>query len=229
MLIILHVVSTVPLFPPQPSLPPDVVLTLVEEDRKEWLEELVRQDTDNTKADMNDVVLSPKQRINVTDLDILDQPGLGYLEGDIVGARLVWGGGKNALLEKTWDRGVVPYVMSVHFRQWEREVVRRAMEEIECRTCVQFVERTVESSYVHILQAEGCFSAVGRQGGVQVVSLGSGCVQHGVVVHELLHVLGMWHEQSRHDRDHYVRILWQNIAPGMEDQFGRCGMTTFLV
>ena len=147
---------------------------------------------------------------------------------DILGVKLVWGCGKNALLEKTWDRGVVPYVMSVHFRQWEREVVRRAMEEIECRTCVQFVERTVESSYVHILQAEGCFSAVGRQGGVQVVSLGSGCVQHGVVVHELLHVLGMWHEQSRHDRDHYVRILWQNIAPGMEDQFGRFGFFTFL-
>ena len=62
-----------------------------------------------------------------------------------------------------------------------------------------------------------------------MVSLGSGCVQHGVVLHELLHVLGMWHEQSRYDRDQYVWILWQNIAPGKEDQFARFEILMFLL
>ena len=45
----------------------------------------------------------------------------------------------------------------------------------------------------------------------------------------LLHVLGMWHEQSRYNRDQYVRILWQNIAQGKEDQFGRFGILMFLL
>jgi hypothetical protein len=29
------------------------------------------------------------------------------------------------------------------------------------------------------------------------MSVGAGCVHHGIVIHELLHALGLWHEQSR--------------------------------
>ena len=64
-------------------------------------------------------------------------------------------------------------------------------------------------------------SVDGPQLGVQLVSLGAGCVQHGVVLHELLHTLGLWHEQSRLDRDQYVRILWENIRAGKEDNFAK--------
>ena len=49
------------------------------------------------------------------------------------------------------------------------------------------------------------------QGGLQLLSLGPGCVQHGVVVHELLHTLGLWHEQSRLDRDNIYNIYIYNI------------------
>lgn len=60
-----------------------------------------------------------------------------------------------------------------------------------------------------------CWSTIGRDGGQQVVSLSvDGCLDHGVILHELLHALGFHHEHTRSDRDQYVRINWENVPAG---------------
>uniref|UniRef100_A0AC35G4G8 Metalloendopeptidase n=1 Tax=Panagrolaimus sp. PS1159 TaxID=55785 RepID=A0AC35G4G8_9BILA len=64
-----------------------------------------------------------------------------------------------------------------------------------------------------------CYSQVGRTGGKQELSLGRGCLFHEIIVHELMHSLGFWHEHSRIDRDDHIRIKWENILPGMKSQF----------
>ena len=64
-----------------------------------------------------------------------------------------------------------------------------------------------------------CCSFVGRFAGfIQPVSIGYYC-SFSSAVHEIGHVLGFWHEQSRPDRNQYVNIHEENIIPGYESNF----------
>lgn len=64
-----------------------------------------------------------------------------------------------------------------------------------------------------------CWSYVGDDGKGQDVSIGAGCDTKAIVEHELLHALGFYHEQSRSDRDDYVKIWWDQIEEGEADLF----------
>ncbi|XP_026475149.1 zinc metalloproteinase nas-13-like [Ctenocephalides felis] len=66
----------------------------------------------------------------------------------------------------------------------------------------------------------GCWSSVGRQSGGQVVNLQvPGCNHRGIIIHEFLHALGFFHQQSAADRDNHVKIHWENIQEGRENNF----------
>lgn len=60
-----------------------------------------------------------------------------------------------------------------------------------------------------------CCSFVGKRGnGGQAISIGKNCDKFGIVVHELGHVVGFWHEHTRPDRDKHVNIIRENIMSG---------------
>jgi hypothetical protein len=63
-------------------------------------------------------------------------------------------------------------------------------------------------------------------GGSQTLSLDSNCFRctetgclSGTPIHEFLHALGFYHEQSRTDRDDYVTINYENIQPGIQMKY----------
>lgn len=64
-----------------------------------------------------------------------------------------------------------------------------------------------------------CWSFVGDLKTGQNVSIGERCDTKAIIEHELLHALGFYHEQSRSDRDDYVKIWWDQIIPGYLHKF----------
>nr|BAM93568.1 hatching enzyme [Apeltes quadracus] len=108
----------------------------------------------------------------------------------------------------------IPFTISSEFTSAEKQTINRALESFRSRTCIRFVPRRYENDHISIENLGGCYSSLGRVGGKQVLSLNrGGCVYHGVIQHEALHALGFNHEQTRSDRDSYVRINWENIEP----------------
>jgi hypothetical protein len=121
-----------------------------------------------------------------------------------------------------WPSGVVYYTIGTEFTTGQRGIIRSALNHINLRARgIKFYEGTAANRIHFNGTGTGCSSPVGRQGGVQNISLGSGCVYMGIVAHEVLHSLGMHHEHSRCDRESYVEILSGNIQSGKASNFNR--------
>lgn len=122
-----------------------------------------------------------------------------------------------ARTERLWDYGVIPYEIESNFSGDHRALFKQAMRHWENFTCIKFVERTHEHpNYIVFTERPcGCCSFVGKRGnGPQAISIGKNCDKFGIVVHELGHVVGFWHEHTRPDRDNHVQIVNKNIMSG---------------
>uniref|UniRef100_A0A914N955 Metalloendopeptidase n=2 Tax=Meloidogyne TaxID=189290 RepID=A0A914N955_MELIC len=116
------------------------------------------------------------------------------------------------------------------------------MELISKKTCVSFVniyknfKKYNRKDHLTIVNAPGCRSAIGRNPGQNFLRLELGqiklntktkmlvrktCVKRRIVLHELLHLLGLFHEHQRSDRDKYLKINYKNIRKGKKINFVR--------
>ncbi|EJW79056.1 hypothetical protein WUBG_10030 [Wuchereria bancrofti] len=116
--------------------------------------------------------------------------------------------------ERLWPNGVIPYDISDNFTGEHKRLFQRAMRHWENNTCITFIPRQPEhlNYIVFTIDKCGCCSYVGRKiNGPQAISIGKNCDKFGIVVHELGHVIGFWHEHTRLDRDQYVDIFYKSI------------------
>lgn len=115
-----------------------------------------------------------------------------------------------------WPNNTVYYAIDSNLDNKTR--VYDAIKHWESNTNIKFVERSSEPNYVYFVSGSGCSSYIGMIGGKQNITLSSSC-STGNTIHEIGHAIGLWHEQSRVDRENYITINYNNIQSGREHNF----------
>ncbi|XP_017151184.1 seminal metalloprotease 1 [Drosophila miranda] len=150
----------------------------------------------------------------------------GYVEGDMVPSP----GARNGLRNETyrWPDRIVYYYINRDIDTDHRNHILRGIRILEQNSCLVFKEATTDQEYyVNVTsEAGGCYSYVGHLNRVQQLNLqnyalDTGCFRLGTIVHEFLHALGFYHQQSTWDRDEYVQIVEENITEGTENNFNK--------
>lgn len=122
-----------------------------------------------------------------------------------------------------WPKGKVRYKFERgHFNWQEKRKIWKAMKALQRKTCLRFIRvrssRSRRENYVMISKRDSCSSSIGKVRKSRI-SIGKGCFRHGSIVHELMHTLGFWHEQSRPDRDKHVIFNENGVKKGKRYNF----------
>ncbi|KAH8267483.1 hypothetical protein KR018_007250 [Drosophila ironensis] len=150
----------------------------------------------------------------------------GFVEGDMVPS----GGERNLWRNETyrWPNRIVYYHINSYIDEEHRNQIVKGIQKIESVSCLTFKEATTDQEYYVNVTSEdgGCYSYIGYQNRVQQLNLqnyplDTGCFRLYTIVHEFLHALGFFHQQSAADRDEYVTIVEENIIEGMEFNFDK--------
>ena len=94
---------------------------------------------------------------------------------------------------------------------------------------IKFVARTTQTDYVNFYfdpndNSAQCEATVGRAGGEQQVGGSGGSFNPctvGTILHEMGHTVGLWHEQSRPDRNTYISVNYSNLIKGSISNFNQ--------
>jgi len=132
---------------------------------------------------------------------------------------------------KLWPQGKVPYKISSAVVDNDKiRLIGRVIKDIQDNTCIRFTDRRLEDEYMNIqTDRVACSAQVGAQTGITQLNLADSCWNYPTIAHMILHVLGLYHENNRSDRDDYVEINMENLRGLNARKFEKIPTTQFNV
>ncbi|XP_052219913.1 uncharacterized protein LOC127837120 [Dreissena polymorpha] len=96
-------------------------------------------------------------------------------------------------------------------------------------TCLHFVPHANQYDRIIFSPNKNCESYVGRATGPQYIFLNTSiCMTLPIILHEIGHAIGLYHEHTRADRDNYVTIHYENIYNKSHYNFDKRVAGTYL-
>jgi len=120
---------------------------------------------------------------------------------------------------KLWPNATVPYMFDASMNARARSEITNAINQYNAKTCIRIIPKTAaHKAYIKIYNGGNgiCNSAVGTNGGEQLMSIGKDCEYSSVYLHEFGHAIGFMHEHQRPDRDQYITMNYGNVIKGYE-------------
>ncbi|KAK9686994.1 Astacin (Peptidase family M12A) [Popillia japonica] len=172
--------------------------------------------------------LTQEQASRLTSWDNSNKQNIWQLSGQTQGDMILTPEQRNGLVNTwyRWGNREVPYELDPIFDEAQANQIHAALRTFAAVSCVNVRPRTpADVDYVYVTgEDSGCWSYVGRLGGAQLLNLQrNGCVWDHIIIHEFLHAIGFYHQQSSTERDDYVAIMWENITPGTAHNFDKFG------
>ncbi|ESP01181.1 hypothetical protein LOTGIDRAFT_172704 [Lottia gigantea] len=137
---------------------------------------------------------------------------INYKDNTIISPRKAVKSDHGGLL---WPNGVIPYeIASNTFSYQQRSYIEYAIADWERYTCLHFRKANYnDKRKVVFSNGNGCWSNIGmtRNYGPQYVYLAPNCRYKSIILHEIGHALGFFHEHTRPDRDDFVYIQEENV------------------
>jgi hypothetical protein len=113
-----------------------------------------------------------------------------------------------------WPNGEIPYVIDPSIK--DPSGIIEAINEYNDETDTQWVPRTNQAGYVDFAYTDlpGENEAqVGYQQGIEQYAAINDTDATYIILHEMGHVLGFWHEQEMLDANNYIIINYQYLLP----------------
>lgn len=144
--------------------------------------------------------------------------GFKIIEGDIIVPEDFDSQTASAYTNNLWPGGVVPFTFDDNVSQANKDRMYAAMALWQNVAKINFRPLEFLDPYsVHIRDSTNDEnpsnnSLVGRWWTGQRINIFQWDIRF-VIVHELGHALGYWHEQQRADRDTYIQVNYENLPP----------------